>query len=118
GLGHVRDREDLPEHAVQPEIPLFRGTRLDKLLERPDLDVEQVGHRHDGLELGEAQNRSIIFTQFQRASPLRTRRTKSGESRISCSTWWDKRVNPRHANAPLRGARGGDPRWPEHESGR
>ena len=47
-LVHVRDREDFPEHPVEPEVPLLLGRLgLDELLERPELDVEQVRHRHD-----------------------------------------------------------------------
>ena len=47
-LVDVLDREDLTEDPIETEVPLLLGDlRLDELLERAKLNVEQIRHRHD-----------------------------------------------------------------------
>ncbi len=71
-LVHVTDGEDLPEDAIQSEIPLFLewDFGFNELFKGTKLDVKQVRHRHDRPELGEAQDRPTIAPNIQRDFPL------------------------------------------------
>ena len=71
-LVDIADGEDLAEDAIETEIPLLTGihSRLDELLEGLELNVEQIRHRHDPLQLREVYYRSVVATNIQRGSPF------------------------------------------------
>ena len=77
-LVDVGDRENFCENTIQAEIPLFLqiGLLLDELLERAELDVQEIGHRHDRLELGKVHYRTGIFPNIQGCSPFPARAPK------------------------------------------
>ena len=77
-LVDVGDRKNFCENAIEAKIPLFLhiDILLDELLERPELDVQKIGHRHDRLELRKAHNRTGIFPNIQGCSPLPARAPK------------------------------------------
>ena len=56
---HVVDREDVPEHAIEAEIPAFHlcFVGFDQLPEGTGLYIQQVGHGHGRVELRKAHDR-------------------------------------------------------------
>ena len=68
----VGDWKDLAEYPVETKVPLFLQSLilLDKLLKGLELDVQQVGHRHDRRQFGEVHQGPVRVPSLQTSSPL------------------------------------------------
>src|SRR6266581_5717897 len=114
---HVLNREDVLEHALQPDVGALGAlaVRLQQRRERARLDVQEMRHRHPLVELSERQNRQClrhVATSGKRKRPHRPRpQRRSGKDRGARASE-QVVANPRMSSTKGDPSRADGPVWP------